>query len=111
MEEFNSVFMALSDAIAKKVIEQLQPLIESAKAAPSPRVDEKDVVHKGEVRGNNGLAKALKVSVGTVQGWKKSGILDPAIVCEYGRVIIYDLEKAKSCIGYKPLKPGRPKVC
>lgn len=59
------------------------------------------------IRGNRKLADELGVHFNTVQKWRSSGILDPATVSEYGRVIIYDLEKVLECLHHKPVKAGR----
>ncbi|MCH5241771.1 MAG: DUF3853 family protein [Muribaculaceae bacterium] len=61
------------------------------------------------IKGNVGLAEALGVTVRTVVEWKSRGILDPAIVVNYGRIIRYDLEKVKECLSYRPVRPGRRK--
>ncbi len=59
------------------------------------------------VRGNRELAKMLGVHYMTVQSWRNKGILAPATIAEYGRVIIYDLDKVFECLHHKPAKPGR----
>lgn len=53
------------------------------------------------VTGNKALAEALNVSPWTVWNWKSSGILDRAILSEFRRTIIYDLEKVYECLNHK----------
>ena len=43
----------------------------------------------------------------TVQNWRKSGVLTPATIAEFGRVIIYDLEKVYECLHHTTVKRGR----
>ncbi len=50
------------------------------------------------IKGNRRLAKALGVHYTTVQKWKSSGRLNKAILIQWGRVIIYDLEKVFECL-------------
>lgn len=45
------------------------------------------------VKGNNGLAKALGVSVATVNRWRKNKLLKSATVVDHCRIIVYDLDK------------------
>lgn len=59
------------------------------------------------ITGNKALANVLGVHYMTVQNWRKKRILDPAILSEYGRTIIYDLEKVYQCLNHKPVKQGR----
>lgn len=59
------------------------------------------------IRGNKALANALGVHYMTIQGWRKKKVLDPAILVEYGRVIIYDLEKVYECLRHSKVKQGR----
>lgn len=59
------------------------------------------------ITGNKALAETLGVHFNTIQNWKKSGTLAPAILCEYGRTIIYDLEKVYECLNYKKVSRGR----
>lgn len=54
------------------------------------------------------LAAHLGVSRATVHKWKKSGILDKAILSQYGRIIIYDLDKIYTCLNHRPPAKGRP---
>lgn len=58
--------------------------------------------------GNKALAKQIGVHFQTVGRWKKSGVLNSAILSEYGRIIIYDLDKVYQCLNYKPVAAGRP---
>lgn len=50
------------------------------------------------VKGNKALAQRLGVSRRSVQQWRKEGILRPAIVSDFRRTIIYDLDKALECL-------------
>lgn len=110
MEMFGDMLSAFGDAIAERVVERIMPLIQERETSGKENNHKVDFsLGDNEVRGNKGLAEKLKVSVGTVQRWKRDGILDPAVVCDYGRVIIYNINKAKACIKYMPLKAGRPK--
>lgn len=59
------------------------------------------------IRGNRALAEELGVHFNTVQNWRKLGILKAATLCEYGRVIIYDLEKVYECLNHQQVKQGR----
>ena len=63
------------------------------------------------IRGNKALAYALSVHHNTVYNWKKSGVLDKAILSEYGRVIIYDLDKVFQCLNHAPVnKKSRARI-
>lgn len=53
------------------------------------------------IKGNKNLAAAIGVSRGTIWIWKSSGILDKAIISEFRRTIIYDLEKVYECLNHK----------
>ena len=53
------------------------------------------------IRGSKALAEKLGVSQVTVWHWRKIGVIMPAIVSEFGRVIIYDLEKVYKCLNYQ----------
>lgn len=110
MNEFGNAMMALSEAIAERVFEKVQTLMEARAREPERTVRDNVPVRDDEVRGNNELAKELKVSVGTVQRWKREGRLDDAIEMECGRVIIYSISKAKKCIRNLKAKAGRPKI-
>lgn len=59
------------------------------------------------IRGNRALADKLGVHFNTVQKWRNQGTLKPATLCEYGRVIIYDLDKVYECLNHQPVKRGR----
>lgn len=59
------------------------------------------------VNGNKALAEKLSVSTKTIYNWKKSGILESSIVANFGRTIIYDLDKVFDCLQYHTVKPGR----
>lgn len=59
------------------------------------------------IRGNRALAEKLGVHFTTVQKWRKNGVLSPATVSEFGKVIIYDLEKVYECLNHNPVKRGR----
>ena len=62
---------------------------------------------KSIINGNKELAQVLGVSTVTIWNWKKSGILAPAILIEFGRIIRYDLDKVIECLQYRRDKPGR----
>lgn len=62
------------------------------------------------IRGNKALAKRLDVSECTVRSWRRKGILRQATLVDYGRVIIYDLEKVYECLHYSPVKVGRKRL-
>lgn len=62
------------------------------------------------IRGNKALAERLGVSQVTVWNWRKSGVLIPATISEFRRVIFYDLEKVFECLNHKKAKPGRRAV-
>lgn len=59
------------------------------------------------ITGNKALAEKLGVSSKTIQNWKKSGVLSIAILVEYGRTIIYDLDKVYESLHHKTAKRGR----
>lgn len=65
------------------------------------------IMEANTIRGNKALAAALGVHYNTVQTWKRTGVLAPAIVAEFRRVIIYDLKKVYECLNHKAVKPGR----
>lgn len=60
------------------------------------------------IKGNKALAAHLGVHAVTVGTWKRRGILEKAILVEYGRTIVYDVEKVYECLHHRPVKPGRP---
>lgn len=62
------------------------------------------------IRGNKALAEKLGVHFNTVQKWRSQGTLKPATLSEYGRVIIYDLDKVYECLNHRPVKQGRRAV-
>ncbi len=53
------------------------------------------------IRGNKALALEIGVSPWTISMWKAEGILDNAIVSNFRRTIIYDLEKVYECLNHK----------
>ncbi|MBD5427517.1 MAG: DUF3853 family protein [Treponema sp.] len=50
------------------------------------------------VRSSKELAKLLCVSRNTISRWRNLGILEDATVVDYGRTLIYDLEKVYECL-------------
>lgn len=62
------------------------------------------------IRGNKALADILGVHTQTVQKYRRDGILDPATVVNYQRVIIYDLKKVFECLHHNKVKSGRPRI-
>lgn len=54
-----------------------------------------------KIKGNKALAAELGVSPWTIWSWKAAGILDRAIISEFRRTIIYDLEKVYECLNHK----------
>lgn len=104
-------FDSLTSLIAEKVINEIrQRLPELMKGFQQGNEETSKPVLPGIVRGNKGLAEVLGVDPTLICGWKKKGILDPAIKSEYGRVIIYDVIKAMECLNHKKVKPGRPRL-
>lgn len=61
------------------------------------------------IRGNSALAQKLGVSRETVQEWRKEGVLAPATLVEFRRVIIYDLDLVYECLRNRPKRQGRQK--
>lgn len=53
------------------------------------------------ITGNKALAAEIGVSPWTISTWKTSGVLDKAILSEFRRTIIYDLEKVYECLNHK----------
>ena len=97
-------FNSLADLIAQRVKSVLIPEIDNRFAQLS--------IQNGppkRIKGNNNLALELKVDEKTICNWKKSGLLDSAIIFEMGRTIIYDLDKALECRNNRKVKSGRPK--
>ncbi len=66
--------------------------------------------NKNLIRGNKALALMLGVHPQTVQKWRKEGLLAPAIVAEFRRIIIYDITKVLDCLRHDKVAPGRPKA-
>ena len=50
------------------------------------------------VRSSKELAKLLCVSRNTISRWRNLGILEDATIVDYGRTLIYDLEKVYECL-------------
>lgn len=59
------------------------------------------------VTGHKALAARLGVTSRTVQYWKSEGVLNNAILSEFRRTIIYDVEKVYECLNHRKVKPGR----
>ncbi len=59
------------------------------------------------VTGNKALAEKLGVSSRTVHNWRSSGVLHSATIADYGRIIIYDLDKVYECLHHRPVRQGR----
>jgi len=53
------------------------------------------------ITGNKALALQIGVSARTIGLWKAEGILDKAIISNFRRTIIYDLEKVYECLNHK----------
>ena len=66
-----------------------------------------EIMERTIIRGNKALAEKLGVSQVTVWHWRKSGVLLPAILSEFRRVILYDFEKVLECLNHQKAKPGR----
>ena len=62
------------------------------------------------IRGNKKLAEHLGVHHQTVQAWRRKGLLAKATVAEYGRIILYDLNRVLDCLQYPPARPGRKAI-
>lgn len=62
---------------------------------------------KNTIKGHNNLAAELGVSPRTVQRWNASGILAPAVLSRYGRVVIYDLDKVFECLNHQTMHQHR----
>lgn len=65
------------------------------------------IMERTIVKGNKGLAETLGVHVNTVKSWRKNGVLAPATLADYGRTIIYDLDKVFECLHHQKAKSGR----
>ncbi len=59
------------------------------------------------IRGNKALAEKLGVTQKTVGNWRRAGVLTQATLSDFGRTIIYDLEKVFECLNHRPVKQGR----
>ncbi len=64
-------------------------------------------MEKEIIKGNKKLAEVLGVHPQTVQKWRKIRLLEDATIAEFGRVILYDLEKVLKCLHHKRVKAGR----
>lgn len=53
------------------------------------------------IKGNKALALEIGVSPQTIWSWKSSGALNDAIISDFRRTIIYDLEKVYECLNHK----------
>lgn len=63
------------------------------------------------IKGNKKLAETLGVHFKTVQEWRKKGVIAAGTVADYGRTIIYDLDKVLECLHNRPAHAGRrPKL-
>lgn len=62
------------------------------------------------ITGNKALAAILGRTVRTIHTWKSEGVLDAAIVSNFRRTIIYDLDKVYQCLNNKIVSAGRPKI-
>lgn len=102
-------FNSLASMIAEKVIQDIRKELPALLKGAERRETSEAYPLRKYVRGNKALAEWLGVSEFTVCDWKKKGVLDSAIKSEYGRVIIYDTEKAMECLNHKTLKAGRPR--
>ena len=59
------------------------------------------------IKGNKALAEALGVHANTVLTWRRKGVLQNATLADYGRTIIYDLNKVYECLHHQQAKAGR----
>lgn len=57
------------------------------------------------IKGNKALAAELGVGVRTVQRWRREGILTPAILADFRRTIIYDLDKVLLALRNRTPRP------
>lgn len=62
------------------------------------------------VKGNKELADRLGVHPQTIQNWRKRGVLAKATVSDFGRIILYDLDKVLECLNFKPVTAGRKRI-
>ena len=65
---------------------------------------------RNTVTGVAKLAEALGLHKNTVSKYRSQGILQPAILSEYRRVVIFDLDKVYECLNHKPVSSGRPSM-
>lgn len=108
MDEILKGFDSLATMIAARVTEDLKR--EFSQLLSGTERSQNGAQEKKYVRGNKALAEYLGVSPLTVCEWKGKGILNDAIKAEYGRVIIYDVEKVLASLKHKTLKAGRPRI-
>ena len=104
MEEILKGFDSIASIIADRVISQIKERLPEILRDDKPRAEMKEVPRI--VKGNKALAEVLGISPVTVCELKKKGVLSPAIKSEYGRVIIYDVEKAMACLNHRRVKAG-----
>lgn len=109
MLKYPDTFDSLASMIADKVIKEISARMPEVfrKPLPSPSDSTPSEQWKKYVRGNKALSEYLGISEWTVCNLRKKGILDPAIKSLYGRIIIYDTEKAMQCLNHHKLKAGR----
>lgn len=61
------------------------------------------------IKSNKALAKEIGVSERTITSWRSEGILAPAIVSDFRRTIIYNLEKVYECLNHRHRNTSRLK--
>ncbi len=98
-----NIIDSLVSLIADRVIEKISPKLNAILAEQVSAKNEDNRF----IRGNKALAEKLGVNVMTVQKWRNDGILSSAVLADYGRVIIYDLDKVHNCLRHRPVKQGR----
>lgn len=59
------------------------------------------------IKGNRALAAALGLHYQTIQNLRKRGVLKKATLSDFGKIIIYDLDKVMECLNHSPVKAGR----
>lgn len=64
-------------------------------------------MNRETIRGNKALAQRLGVSEATICTWRKIGVLLPATLSEFRRVIIYDFDKVLECLNHRKENQGR----
>lgn len=101
---FNSLASMIAERVLDNIKKELPKILSDNSSKSMPQLDKK------YIRGNKALAEYLGVSPLTVCDWKCKGVLNEAIKSEYGRVIIYDVEKVLQALNHRTLKPGRPKL-